>query len=707
MKNIFISLIIFCFLGKINAQTAGTLTFTFTEVPQSSTYNGNAQHVLAVWVQSTAGTFIKTKLRYAGPVTSDHLPTWAVNSGGTSSNCLSPSCDVVDATTGATRSAWNTYVVSWDGKKGAATTGTLQPDGIYKVTIQSTWNHGSTGTATTSYTFTKGPSTDHQNPLANAYFSGITLNWEPAVVPTASLTSSTIKCENSSISFTDASSGSPTSWNWSFPGGTPSVATTSNVNVTYASAGTYSVILTASSANGTSAPLTQTFVVNPTPSVVVTNTSVCFGSSVNVTATGASSYLWSTGATTQSISLTPTATTNYTVIGSTANCSDTKTLSVTVNAVPNVSVSNSTICAGSTATLVATGANTYLWNTGATGTNLVVTPSTTTIYSVTGTSNFGCVKTVTASVNVSSAPTIAVNSTSVCMGSSVVLSASGVNTYTWSTGANTPTISVSPTANTVYTVNGHLSGCSTLGSNTVSVTVVSIPTITINSPTLCSGNTAILVASGASSYVWNTGALSPSISITPSITTNYSVVGTMAGCSNSQSVNIVVNALPLVNISAINGPLCVNSSTITLSGTPVGGIFIGQGVSGAIFNPSISGVGTFTISYSYTNNAGCSALNTTTVAVNSCTGIQSNGNDFSNLISFYPNPISTELNLELHPLLVNNSNVELYDMIGNLVTVKKITQINTLISFVDMPTGLYTVRLVFNAEQYIFKIVKQ
>ncbi len=165
------------------AQTPGTLTFTFTEIAKTPTYNGNPQHVLAAWIQTSAGAFVKTKLRYAGSGTNDHLPTWALNASCASSvNCLGTACNVVDATTGATRSSWTTYTVSWDGKKGAAATGTLQADGVYKVTIQSTWNHGTSGTATSSYTFTKGPSVDHQTPAANTTFSNVVLHWQPSSV---------------------------------------------------------------------------------------------------------------------------------------------------------------------------------------------------------------------------------------------------------------------------------------------------------------------------------------------------------------------------------------------------------------------------------------------------------------------------------------------------------------------------------------------
>ena len=164
------------------AQTAGTLTFTFSEVSKTPTYNGNSQHVLAAWVQTSAGAFVKTKLRYAGGGTSDHLPTWSVNAGGTAGNCLSAAANVVDATTGATRSSWTTYSVVWNGESGPAASGTVQPDGTYKFSIQSTWNHGTGGTSTTYYTFTKGPTSFQQTISADPNYGNILIDWEPTVV---------------------------------------------------------------------------------------------------------------------------------------------------------------------------------------------------------------------------------------------------------------------------------------------------------------------------------------------------------------------------------------------------------------------------------------------------------------------------------------------------------------------------------------------
>ncbi len=175
-----LSLLAFFLTNGIFSQTSGTLTCSFTEIAKSPTYNGgnNNQHALAVWIQTNAGGFVKTKLRNCcGGSTFDHLPTWSVNGGGTSGNCSA--ANVVDATTGATKSSFGAVSITWDGKIGPALTGTLQPDGIYKVSIQSTWNHGTSGTATNSYTFTKGPNLESQTITTDPNWSNINIVWTP------------------------------------------------------------------------------------------------------------------------------------------------------------------------------------------------------------------------------------------------------------------------------------------------------------------------------------------------------------------------------------------------------------------------------------------------------------------------------------------------------------------------------------------------
>ncbi|MBS1636997.1 MAG: T9SS type A sorting domain-containing protein [Bacteroidetes bacterium] len=172
-----------CFSAKLTGQTAGVLTFTFTEVVKSSTYNGNQQHVLAAWIQDNAGAFIKTKLRYVGGGTNDHLPTWAANCGCTSStNATGSACNKTDATTGATLSSFAARTFTWDAKNVSGTSnGTVVTDGTYKVALQSTWNHGTSGTATTTYTFTKGPTTYTRTVASDPNFGNILIQWIPTI----------------------------------------------------------------------------------------------------------------------------------------------------------------------------------------------------------------------------------------------------------------------------------------------------------------------------------------------------------------------------------------------------------------------------------------------------------------------------------------------------------------------------------------------
>ena len=166
------------FNGSIKAQvyTNQSRTFTFTELAHSAatTYNGNAQHDLAVWIEQgtgTAGTFIVTKFRYVGSGTKDHLPTWAVKAGGAATNATT-ACNILTATTGATLSAWQTNkAVIWDGKNAA---GTLVADGNYQFVVQSTWDHGAAGTVTRYFPFVKGPGAANPTFTADANFTAIT-----------------------------------------------------------------------------------------------------------------------------------------------------------------------------------------------------------------------------------------------------------------------------------------------------------------------------------------------------------------------------------------------------------------------------------------------------------------------------------------------------------------------------------------------------
>lgn len=174
MKSLFLSISLFvCTL--LSAQTTGTLTLAFSQTPHTS-FEGT-KNVMAVWIESSTGTFVKTRARNAGGGTSDHLTVWAVKSGGSAGNCMSASCNTLGATTGATLSNFGNRNFSWDGTNAS---GNVVPDGTYKIFVESTWNHGSAATTTRSYTFVKGAAQDLQTPASDANFTNITLAWNPA-----------------------------------------------------------------------------------------------------------------------------------------------------------------------------------------------------------------------------------------------------------------------------------------------------------------------------------------------------------------------------------------------------------------------------------------------------------------------------------------------------------------------------------------------
>jgi len=192
----------------------------------------------------------------------------------------------------------------------------------------------------------------------------------------------------------------------------------------------------------------------PNASAVVASimgaTSICSGGVTTLTASGGINYSWSTGATTTSITISPSTTTTYSVIVSSGTCTDTAFSTITVTNSITAAANNSTICSGSTATLTATGGTNYLWNTGATTAAINVSSAGT--YSVIVSSGI-CSDTAYAALTVNPNPTAAVSgNVAITQGQSTTLTASGGGTYLWSNGETNPSVFVSPLTTSVYCV---------------------------------------------------------------------------------------------------------------------------------------------------------------------------------------------------------------------------------------------------------------
>ena len=131
--------------------------------------------------------------------------------------------------------------------------------------------------------------------------------------------------------------------------------------------------------------------------MVSSPTAICKGSVATLSTSGAATtYTWSNNLTAPSITVSPLVNSTYYVTGITGNCSTTQSIGLIVNPIPAVGASASkiTICRFEPGNLTASGASSYSWSTGATTASIVVSPTVTTTYTLTGTDNNGCSKTV-------------------------------------------------------------------------------------------------------------------------------------------------------------------------------------------------------------------------------------------------------------------------------------------------------------------------
>ncbi|MBS1650426.1 MAG: gliding motility-associated C-terminal domain-containing protein, partial [Bacteroidetes bacterium] len=214
----------------------------------------------------------------------------------------------------------------------------------------------------------------------------------------------------------------------------------------------------------------------------------------------------------------------------------------------------------------------YTWSNSSNSNSIIVTPLTTTSYSVLGISN-SCSNTASFNINVTTTPTLVVSGNfSICTGQSTAnIVASGASTYSWlpSSGLSSTTnysVSANPTTNTNYTLVGSNGVCST--QTIISVQSFSIPVISLssNSVYICNGQTTAFNISGVASYsvAPSIGIISSSgqtVTVSPPASTNYTFVGLSAqGCSATASQSIEVVQVPVVSVSSATNVICQNTS---------------------------------------------------------------------------------------------------------------------------------------------------
>jgi gliding motility-associated-like protein len=366
---------------------------------------------------------------------------------------------------------------------------------------------------------------------------------------------------------------------------------------------------------------------------------ICAGQSATLSASGASTYSWSTGATSSSIVVSPTTTTSYTLGGSNIGVciQSNMVVTVTVNPAPTAVAGPAQVltCAQTTAVLSGSGGGTYSWSgpgivSGSTSATPTVNAAGTYSLIVTSSSSPFCpsvVSTVAVTANTTPpSPTASNTATLTCATTTAALTATGGGTYSWSgtgilSGATTANPVVNGTGPYVVTVTA-ANGCTATANTSVAQNLTPPSPTASNTATLtCATTTAALSATGGGTYSWSgTGIVSGGTTANPIVngTGPYVVTVTAAnGCTATANTSVAQDLTPPTPTASNTATLTCATTTAALTATG-GGTYNWSGTGivsgGTTANPIVNGTGPYVVTVTAAN--GCTATANTSVAQN-------------------------------------------------------------------------------------------
>lgn len=312
-------------------------------------------------------------------------------------------------------------------------------------------------------------------------------------------------------------------------------------------------------------------------------------------------------------------------------CTSTSIQSVTVNALPVVSFTglNNAYCVdAAVATLTGSPIGGTFSGNGITVNTFspaIATPGTHQV-TYTYTDSFGCVNAITKSVTVNSLPVVDFSglNASYCLNAAAATligtPSGGTFTGFGVSGSNfNPTFAGVGMHTVIYTYTDG-NGCVSTKSQIVNVFNLPVVSFSGLANSYClNANTVTLTGSPATGIFSGPGIVgktfNPALAGLGTHDISYTYTDQNA-CTNVYTQQVTVTALPILQITGLNAAYCVNSSPVTLSGTPSGGTFSGVGITGSSFNPTAAGVGTHVITYSFTDINSCTNSITQPVTIN-------------------------------------------------------------------------------------------
>ena len=328
-------------------------------------------------------------------------------------------------------------------------------------------------------------------------------------------------------------------------------------------------------------------------------------------------------------------------------------------------------------------------------------------YTYTNADNCTGTNTTSITVNAVPSPVFASLPSQVCASSSAValnatptggtfsgtgVSGSSFNPAQATTGVNV--ISYSVTQN----------GCT--GTNTASITVVANPTVSITPMNqLCSNDGPVTLSATPTGGTFTGNGVSGG-QFTPSQAGNTIITYVFTdgnGCSGGSSITVTVAEAPVVTLGALNA-ICLQNGSVTLTGgLPNGGDYSGPGISNNTFDPTVTGVGSFNVDYTYTNASGCTDAASSSITVNDCAGIEED-NSYNLIIS--PNPAEQSFVISMDDLYAMNVSYALFSEDGKqVVNPTAISTAETTVNTMYYANGIYFIHLMIEDKTIVRKIV--
>ncbi len=409
------------------------------------------------------------------------------------------------------------------------------------------------------------------------------------------------------------------------------------------------------------------------------------------------------------ITISPTSNTKYYIStqGNTIS-GPYDTAFVKIDTIPNVIITTvkDTVCKNEVISMVVSGSNTYSWTPAVSGTNVLITATTT--YTVIGTNSNGCTASATKLLVANPTPTVQANisDSAVCKGDTVTFFATGSPgpTYNWTSAASNSVVNNVPIAASwngtnqyFYVTATDANGCTSVSN--VILTQFPAYKIKLGADTiLCKGDAIVYTVANQSSYLWYNGSTSTAHTV-DTAGTYWLQTTNSNGCKTRDTVVVTLANKPNVVLSLSDSVFCraknnsLNTYTLT-GGSPAGGFYTGSPVSGTILYTNAVPIGVYPITYNYTDANKCKGSATKNIRITWCLGVDEDNLPIK-LFTAYPNPANETITIDA----TTKGKLQIINAMGQIVNKQTISKGVQTIYTQALPVGIYTFQFVGEASQ--------